>query len=201
MKIERRALLKGALAGAAGTLLFGGCGNSRQRTTCNRNIGDAHKRGVSSLAIDPGGTLLASGGSDALIKLWRLPDGALLSTLTGHTQDVVALAISPDGTLLASGSADSTVKLWSLADGSLLGTLAGHTLPVAGLAFAPDGQLLASGSADATVKLWNIVDGSLLATLLGHTLAVTDVAAEEPLPTSPRVPTLPCWFRRAKTRP
>jgi hypothetical protein len=53
MKIERREFLKGSLAGTAGALLAGGCGNSRSRTTCNRNIGDAHAGSVYSLAVDP----------------------------------------------------------------------------------------------------------------------------------------------------
>ena len=95
MKIERRSLLKGALAGAAGALLAGGCGNNRARTTCNRNIGDAHRGTIFSLAIDPSGTRLASGSGDTFIKLWRLPDGALQATLAGHTLEVVSLAISP----------------------------------------------------------------------------------------------------------
>jgi WD40 repeat protein len=64
--------------------------------------------------------LLASGGWDNTVRLWSLPDGTLLKTLTGHANYVFAVAISPDGRLLASGSFDDTIKLWSLPDGKLL---------------------------------------------------------------------------------
>ncbi|NJN98698.1 MAG: hypothetical protein HC875_33710, partial [Anaerolineales bacterium] len=53
------------------------------------------------------------------IRLWRLPDGKPLKTLTGHADALVGLALSPlplpgdtGGWLLASASRDQTVRLW-----------------------------------------------------------------------------------------
>ena len=74
---------------------------------------------VYSVAISPDGKLLASGSDDRTIKLWSLPEGALLKTLEGHSNGVRAVAISPDGKLLASASWDKTIKLWSLPEGAL----------------------------------------------------------------------------------
>jgi WD40 repeat protein len=48
------------------------------------------------------------------VKIWRVPDGALLQILEGHTDAILALKTSPDGRTLASGSLDGTVRLWSL---------------------------------------------------------------------------------------
>ena len=70
------------------------------------------------MAISPDGTLLASGHWDGTIKLWSLPEGALLRTLESHADWVLSIAISPDGTLLASGSWDKTIKLRSLPEGN-----------------------------------------------------------------------------------
>jgi WD40 repeat protein len=81
------------------------------------HIGDGN-----ALAITPNGKLLVSGGQDKLVRLWSLPDGALLKTLPGHTGGVLALSISPDGKTLASAGADKTIKLWSLPDGAPLPT-------------------------------------------------------------------------------
>jgi WD40 repeat protein len=67
------------------------------------------------------------GVEDDTIKLWRVSDGALVRTLTGHTYDVYSVAFSPDGSLLASGSGDDTIKLWRVSDGALVRTLTGHT--------------------------------------------------------------------------
>lgn len=46
--------------------------------------------------------------------MWELPDGALITTLSGHTDDVTALAISLDNKILMSGSLDKTIRQWSL---------------------------------------------------------------------------------------
>jgi WD40 repeat protein len=104
----------------------------------------AHPSGVLSVAISPDGGLLVSGGrgragrsrppvilgvagaaarkrgpSEA-VKLWSLPDGKLLKTLTGHAAEVTALAIGADGRTLASGSTDGEIELWSLPGGKSL---------------------------------------------------------------------------------
>ena len=72
-----------------------------------------HTNWVWSVSFSPDGSLLASGGDDKTIKLWRVSDGALVRTLTGHTDRVRSVSFSPDGSLLASGSDDKTIKLWS----------------------------------------------------------------------------------------
>jgi WD40 domain-containing protein len=64
---------------------------------------------VRSFAISPDGCVLASGSSDDTVRLWRLPDGEHIKTLSGP---VNGLAISPDGRVLVSLSWGG-VKLWS----------------------------------------------------------------------------------------
>ncbi len=105
--------------------------------------------------------------------MWRVSDGSLIRTLTGHTNWVMSVAFSPDGQTLASGSWDSTIKLWRVSDGSLIRTLTGHTSSVRSVAFSPDGQMLASGSRE--IKLWNVSDGSLLQTYDQETVFVYSI--------------------------
>ena len=61
---------------------------------------------------------------DHTVRLWRVADGTLLRTLTGHTDGVRSVAFAPDGALLASASGDRTVRLWRVADGTPLRTFA-----------------------------------------------------------------------------
>jgi WD40 repeat protein len=46
--------------------------------------------------------------------VWNVSTGALVSTLTGHTDAVVSLALSHDGKLLVSSSKDGTIRLWNI---------------------------------------------------------------------------------------
>jgi WD40 repeat protein len=61
-----------------------------------------------------GWELAGVGEWDKTIKLWRVSDGSLVRTLTGHTDSVWSVSFSPDGRLLASGSRDNTIKLWQV---------------------------------------------------------------------------------------
>ncbi len=119
-----------------------------------------HTGPIGSLAFSPDGSILASGGYDKAIILWKTATGERLATLHGHQNWVTALAFSKDGTLLASGSYDETVILWNLKAGvkqaSPLRTLRGHRGHVLSVAFNPDHTLLASGGSDHQVILWDL---------------------------------------------
>ena len=56
---------------------------------------------VTPVAISPDGKLLASGSEG--IKLWSLPEGKQMESLSVYPTSVNAVAISPDGKLLAAG--------------------------------------------------------------------------------------------------
>ena len=113
---------------------------------------------VWQVAFSPDSTLLASGGVDGTIRIWRVADGSLVRTLP-QPAGVTCLAISRDGQWLATGSYDALVRRWRMSDGALVQTLSGHTGTVWSVAFSPDGQLLASAGEDKSVNLWNLGDG------------------------------------------
>lgn len=148
---------------------------------------DAHAGGSNSVAFQPGGSQVASGGEDRLVKVWNAGTGALVRALPGHDEAVVAVAFSRDGATLASMDRGRTVKLWNAARGTLRNTM---TTPDDGLfkgarehhhlirpkdyhgevfsiAFSPDGSLLATPSMRSSVVLWNVADGSVKRIMYG----------------------------------
>ena len=134
---------------------------------------------ILTLACSPDGRLLASGGMDAVIRLWDTEQGTLLRELPGHSDWVCALAFAPgaDASLIASGSVDQAVKVWDAQTGTCLRTLEGHTNTVIGLAWSPDGHdghdahdapTLASASHDTTIRLWDSQSWQCRNILQGH---------------------------------
>jgi eukaryotic-like serine/threonine-protein kinase len=107
-------------------------------------------------AIDPAGTLVATGCAEGSVRLWDVSSGQELAQLRGHEKCSIDVAFHPDGHLLATAGEDGTVRLWDVATHATRAVLRGHAGVVWRVAFSTDGKLLASGSSDKTVRFWNV---------------------------------------------
>jgi WD40 repeat protein len=175
-RMNRRGFFAAGLTGTAALVLLTRCGNDESKPGNECNGIYAHDKEIYSLAVSPDGKWLFSGSGDNTIKIWSLPEGALIKTLKGHSDSVRSLAVSSDGKQLFSGSWDGAIKIWSLPEGSLIKTLKGHSDSVRSLAVSPDGKRLFSASDDRTVKIWSLPEGTLIKTLERHNSWVTSLA-------------------------
>ncbi|NUS62511.1 MAG: hypothetical protein HOQ46_02565, partial [Saccharothrix sp.] len=127
--------------------------------------------GHDSVAIDvefsPDGSVLATGGGDRLVRLWRVEDGVEVGTLTGNDAPVRRVAWSPDGRTLATASQDTVVRLWEVDGGRQLARLDRHGAELNDVAFDPGGERIASASADGTVRIWDLVPDHAVGVLCG----------------------------------
>jgi cellulose biosynthesis protein BcsQ len=73
----------------------------------------SHEGAVRSLAFSPDSSLIASGGDDGRVRLWRVKGGRSLDIhLPTEGSGVVALRFSPDGERLQAARADGKIYSW-----------------------------------------------------------------------------------------
>ena len=147
---------------------------------------------VSSVAMNPKGTLFCLGGGDEYnvnflrVYAWRDPETKeLVHNLSdkkkmGHTKKINCLAFARDGKKLYSGSRDKKIKIWdtSAEDPTawkLIKTLVGHTHFVTCISESPCGRYLVSGGDDGTLRVWDTVTGAELRTILAFKKEVSGV--------------------------
>ncbi|XP_037345558.2 chromatin assembly factor 1 subunit B [Pungitius pungitius] len=136
-----------------------------------------HTKAVNVVRFSPNGELLASGGDDAAILLWKLNDSkepeqvsmfqededaqlnkeswSVVKTLRGHIEDVYDMCWTQDGNSMVSGSVDNTAIMWDINKGQKLCTLYDHKSYVQGVTWDPLGQYIATLSCDRVMRVYS----------------------------------------------
>jgi WD40 repeat protein len=114
-------------------------------------------------AIDPTGKLAAIGCATHYIRLWELPTGRDLRSLTIATDICLKVVFLPGGKSLVSGVKNDVVQ-WDLATGNPR-VLGSHTQQVRGLAVSPDGRWIVSTSEVDGLKIWDAASSTLVDTI------------------------------------
>ena len=132
-----------------------------RRSTEEDSMMSGYPAKPSSLAFDDTGTLLATGGGEA-VTVWsfqgRGPEGTRPGVLEFHVQPITTLAFAPGAMRLASGGRDGAVVVWSLqrdGEGDPTGVAVVADV-VGGLYWRPDGRALAALDAQGGVTVWRV---------------------------------------------
>ncbi|KAH7921031.1 WD40 repeat-like protein [Leucogyrophana mollusca] len=119
-----------------------------------------HSDSVSSTAFSADGQMIATGGMDGKVRIWRRVGTENYRTWEFVTElqgpdEVMWLRWHPRGSVLLAGSNDSTVWLWQLPSGNTMQVFVGHTGPVQCGEFTPDGKRIITACADGTLIFWD----------------------------------------------
>ena len=133
-------------------------------TSTNGSVNGLANVGVSGVAFNPDGKLLATADSDGTFQLWHTATGTPdTPPRMVDANGLNGVAFSPDGKLLATAASFGGVRLWHsstgtpAADNRYTGFSANSG--VEGVAFSPDGKLLAAADNDGSVQLLNPATG------------------------------------------
>lgn len=85
-----------------------------------------NKDSIYSLAMNQPGTIIVSGSTEKVLRVWDPRTCQKLMKLKGHSDNVKSLVLSKDGTQCLSGSSDGTIRLWSLGQQRCITTIRIH---------------------------------------------------------------------------
>lgn len=123
----------------------------------------AHSANVVAIAASGNGALLCSVGSENILKIWKLPEGAYRQSIA-LSAAAVSLAVAWNASIAAVGLASGGIRLVNLANGASTVSTP-HRQSVRAVAFSRDGRFLASASGDPGVLLSKLIQGSLADTV------------------------------------
>ncbi|WP_299024756.1 hypothetical protein [uncultured Thermanaerothrix sp.] len=132
------------------------------------------------LTFSPEGDYLVGGFNDHAIRIFRLSDGALVKTLTGHAGLIRALVMHPAGRVLFSAGFDGTIRVWRFPFGPQLRLMiAPDGEELFGLGVSDDGERLISAGSAGVIRVWRWADGALITELpdQGETLLALAVSS------------------------
>ncbi|KAJ2944801.1 hypothetical protein O0L34_g1692 [Tuta absoluta] len=122
---------------------------SNNTVTTSSLVGN--KESIYSLAMNPPGTILVSGSTEKVLRVWDPRNCSRLMKLKGHADNVKALVVSRDGSQCVSGSSDGTIKLWSLSQQRCVSTIRVHSEAVWALLATENFTHIISGGRDRLV--------------------------------------------------
>ncbi|XP_018307442.1 LOW QUALITY PROTEIN: WD repeat-containing protein 48 [Mycetomoellerius zeteki] len=108
---------------------------------------------IYSLAMNQIGTVIVSGSTEKVLRVWDPRFCTKLMKLRGHTDNIKALVLNRDGTQCLSASSDGTIKLWSLGQQRCVQTFRVHKEGVWALLATDNFSHVISGGRDKRVVM------------------------------------------------
>ncbi|OTF70327.1 WD repeat-containing protein 48-like protein, partial [Euroglyphus maynei] len=131
-----------------------------QLTTSNNTVTTTSFTGnrdsIYSLALNPAGTIIVSGSTENVLRVWDTRTSNKIMKLRGHTDNVRSLIISRDGTQCLSASSDGSIRLWSLGQQRCIATILVHDEGVWTLQANESFNTVYSGGKDRRVMMTDV---------------------------------------------
>ncbi|XP_053169179.1 protein Atg16l2 isoform X3 [Hemicordylus capensis] len=128
---------------------------------------EAHLSEVNAIKFSPNSGMLATGGTDRLIRLWNVVGGRLenMQTLEGANGGITSIEFDPSGCHVLAATYNNAAQLWKIGDCKSKEILTGHTDKVTAAKFRSTRHQAVTGSRDRTIKEWDLGKGACSRTI------------------------------------
>jgi len=118
---------------------------------------------VLTLSVSRDQTMLASGDSMGIVKIWKLENGTCLRHFQAHPNSITAMDWSPDGTKLLVASSEGRCREFGIVSQHVLQEYIGHSSMIHSCFYLQDWNhdteegfiRIVTSSNDGTVRLWD----------------------------------------------
>lgn len=119
-----------------------------------------HSDKVYSLAFDPKGQRLVTGGGDSIARVWDVATSKPLGPPLVHSNHIEFVGFGPTEETVTTICADGFARLWLAQHGKLVGPPLRHEQGVSAVAVSRVGLNVATAGGDRTVRVWDGLLGS-----------------------------------------
>uniref|UniRef100_A0A914W6J7 WD repeat-containing protein 48 homolog n=1 Tax=Plectus sambesii TaxID=2011161 RepID=A0A914W6J7_9BILA len=134
---------------------------------------NGNKDSIYSLAMNSAGTVIVSGSTEKVLRVWDPRTCQKMMKLKGHTDTVKAIVVSRDGTQCLSASSDGSIRLWNLGAQRCVGQIRCHDQGVWAIQTDANFTCVYSGGKDQVVYRTNLNDLDSSVALFEEDAAVT----------------------------
>ena len=116
-----------------------------------------HAGGLFCGAVTSDGSMLVTGGSDSVVRVWSLSQSKQIFALHGHNSDICCLTLTPDSQNIITGSYDASVRTWNINRKSQTGIFKGHNEKIQSICYLDRSSSVISSDYSSAVLIWDFL--------------------------------------------
>ena len=137
-------------------------------------INDAHRQGVTAVAVTSDERLIVSGGGDGIVRTWTMSTGRLVKSMKEHRGAVNSIVIRSDDAECVSSSADGSRLVFNISSGTRSQAMFATTM-FRQIVYHPDESQYLSCGSDRKLTYWDSYDSSAIRVLDGSEAEINSV--------------------------